>query len=74
MSIFGDAMAAIRNVILMQANLERMDRQLETLDKTQDGFREALFRLSERLTRVESVLFDQRPATRKVGKLPKESS
>jgi hypothetical protein len=61
-SLVGDALGAIRNVILMQANLERMDRQIEQLDRTQDGFREALFRVSERLTRVESVLFDQRPA------------
>jgi hypothetical protein len=60
-SVFGDATAAIRNVILMQANLERMDRQIEQMDRTQDGFREAMFRLSERLTRVESVLFDPRP-------------
>jgi hypothetical protein len=60
-SLVSDALGAIRNVILMQANLERMDRQIEQLDRTQDGFREALFRLSERLTRVESVLFDQRP-------------
>lgn len=70
--MLGDAMGAIRNVILMQANIERMDRQLETLDRTQDGFREALFRLSERLTRVESVLFDARPPAPKNKKLPKQ--
>lgn len=59
--MLNDAMSAIRNVILMQAALERMERQIEHLDHTQDGFREAMFRLSERLTRVESVLFDPRP-------------
>ncbi len=62
MSVVSDAMNAVRSVILMQANLERMERQIEKLDSNQDNFREALFRLSERLTRVESMLFDQRPA------------
>jgi hypothetical protein len=61
MSMFGDAMEAIRSIIMMQGNLERMERQIEKLDDTQDNFREALFRMSERLTRVESVLFDPRP-------------
>ena len=56
MSVFGDAMAAIRNVILMQANLERMDRQIEHMDRAQDGFREVISRISERLVRVETVL------------------
>ena len=72
MSVFSDAMTAIRNVILMQANLERMDRQVEHLDRTQDGFREAIFRLSERLTRVESVLFDPRPPESMRRSLPEE--
>ena len=72
MSVFSDAMTAIRNVILMQANLERMDRQVEHLDRTQDGFREAIFRLSERLTRVESVLFDPRPPESIRRSLPEE--
>ena len=64
-------MTAVRNVILMQANLERMERQIEKLDDNQDGFREAMFRMSERLTRVESVLFDEQPRTRRAA-LPKE--
>ena len=72
MSVIGEATAAIRNVILMQANLERMDRQIEHLDRTQDGFREAIFRLSERLTRVESVLFDPRPPESLRRSLPEE--
>jgi hypothetical protein len=71
-SVFGDAVTALRNVVMMQANLERMDRQIEKLDQAQDGFREALFRLSERLTRVESVLFDPRPPIALRRKLPKD--
>lgn len=70
MSIVGDAMTAVRNVILMQATLERMERQIEKLDDSQDGLREAMYRISERLTRVESVLFDPRPAT--IPALPKD--
>lgn len=64
-------MTAVRNVILMQANLERMERQIEKLDDNQDGLREAMFRLSERLTRVESVLFDERAQIVRPA-LPKE--
>lgn len=71
MSIVGDAMTAVRNVVLMQANLERMERQIEKLDDNQDGLREAMFRLSERLTRVESVLFDERAQIVRPA-LPKE--
>ena len=71
MSIYSDAMNAIRNVILMQANLERMERQIEKLDSNQDNFREALFRLSERLTRVETHLFDPRPGNAPFA-LPRE--
>ena len=56
MSVFSDAMTAIRNVVLMQGAIDRMDRQIEGLDRTQDGFREALFRVSERLVRVETML------------------
>jgi len=56
MSVFGDAMSAVRNVILMQSNLERMERQIEKLDDNQDRFREALFHLSERLARVETLV------------------
>ena len=64
-------MTAVRNVVLMQANLERMERQIEKLDDNQDGLREAMFRLSERLTRVESVLFDERAQIVRPA-LPKE--
>jgi hypothetical protein len=72
MSIFSDAMNAIRNVILMQSNLERLEKQIEKLDTNQDKFREGLFRMSERLTRVESVLFDPRPPAPHGRELPKD--
>lgn len=65
-------MSAVRNVILMQANLERMERQIERLDVSQDSFRDALYRLSERLIRVETHLFDDRPEPRRRRALPKE--
>ena len=71
MSVLGDATSAVRNIILMQANLERMERQVEKLDTNQDSFRDALFRLSERLTRVETHLFDPRPGNAPPA-LPKE--
>ena len=71
MSVLGDATSAVRNIILMQANLERMERQIEKLDTNQDSFRDALFRLSERLTRVETHLFDPRPGNAPPA-LPKE--
>jgi len=71
-SVFGDAMSAVRNVILMQATLERMERQIEKLDDNQDRFREALFLLSERLTRVETLLHETPRAQPRRRALPKE--
>ncbi len=71
MSVFGDAMSAVRNVILMQATLERMERQIEKLDDNQDRFREALFLLSERLTRVETLLHQAPRAPTRRRALPK---
>jgi hypothetical protein len=71
-SAFSDTVKAIKDVLMMQGNLERMDKQLEHLDRTQDGFREAMFRLSERLTRVETILFDPRMPAPDRPKLPKD--
>lgn len=65
-------MSAVRNVILMQANLERMERQIEKLDVSQDAFREALFRLSERLTRVETLLHEGPVARPRRRALPED--
>jgi hypothetical protein len=49
-----------------------MERQIEKLDDNQDRFREALFLLSERLTRVETLLHEPpRPQPRRRA-LPKE--
>ena len=72
MSVFGDTVKAIKDVLMMQGNLERMDKQLEHLDRTQDGFREALYRMSERLTRVETILFDPRASAPDRPKLPQD--
>ena len=55
MSAFGDAMGAIKNVVLMQSNLERVQREVERLNGDFAGFREALHAMDRRLVRLETL-------------------
>lgn len=72
MSFFGDVAAALKNVILMQANLERLERGAERQDRDIGGLREAMARMSERLVRVETIVDDARAEARSRRALPKE--
>jgi hypothetical protein len=56
MSAFADALAAIRTVLLMQSNVERLEKNVDQLGRDQAGFRDALFALDRRLIRVETIL------------------
>ena len=64
MSTLGDAMAAIRSVIMMQGNLEHVERQVEKLGDDQAGLREAMARIDNRLVRVETIIEEARAARR----------
>lgn len=72
MSAFGDAMGAIKNVVLMQSNLERLERGVERQDRDIAGLREAMSRMSERLVRVETIVDEARTDARPRRSLPKD--
>ncbi len=72
MSLFGDAAEAVKNVMLMQANLERLERGAERQDRDIAGLREVMARLSERLVRVETIVDEARADARARRTLPRE--
>ena len=72
MSLVGDAVATIRNVVLMQAKLEGIEKQVEKLGNDQAGFREAMIALRERVVRVETIIEEARAAGRGRRALPED--
>jgi hypothetical protein len=56
MSAFGDAMGAIRSVLIMQTNLERMDRDIDRLGSDVAGVRDAVASVDRRVTRIVGVM------------------
>ncbi len=56
MGFLNDAAIALKNVLLMQSNFERLERSIERQDQDIAGLREFCSRLSERLVRVETIL------------------
>lgn len=72
MSLLGDVASALKNVVLMQANLERLERGAERQGQDIAGLREATARLSERLVRVETIVDEARANARSRRALPKE--
>lgn len=55
MSAFGDAMSAIKNVVLMQSNMERVQREVEKLTTDIAGVREAIYVVDRRVVRLETL-------------------
>ena len=66
MGFLNDAATALKNVLLMQSNFERLERSIERQDRDIAGLREVMARISERLVRVETMLemADMVPARR----------
>ena len=56
MGLFSDIGTALKNVVLMQANLERLERTAERQDRDIAGLREVMAKFSERLVRVETII------------------
>ena len=56
MGFLNDASTALKNVLLMQSNFERLERSIERQDRDIAGLREVIARISERLVRVETML------------------
>jgi hypothetical protein len=55
-SALGDAVGAIRSVLLMQTNLERLERVVERQDQDIGGLREAMTLMNNRLIRIETMI------------------
>ena len=54
MGFLSDAASALKNVVLMQTNLERMERGVERQDRDIAGLRDAMALMNERIVRIET--------------------
>lgn len=72
MSVLGDAASALKNIILMQSNIERLGQSLERQDRDIAGLREAIAKVSERLVRIETIVDEARADARARRALPRD--
>ena len=72
MGLFSDIGTALKNVVLMQANLERLERTAERQDRDIAGLREVMAKFSERLVRVETIIDEGLANARSRRSLPKD--
>lgn len=56
MSALGDAMKAVKDVILMQASIERLGEDFERLGKDVRGVKQAFIDLDKRVVRIETMI------------------
>lgn len=56
MSMFGDAVGAIRQVILMQARIDMLDQRMSEMASDIDGLTDALINVRDRVSRLEGVI------------------
>jgi archaellum component FlaC len=55
-SVFGDAVGAIRQVILMQSRIDQLDQRLGGLVADIDGLTDVLADVRDRVSRLEGVI------------------
>ena len=72
MGLFNDIGTALKNVVLMQANLERLERTAERQDRDIAGLREVMAKFSERLVRVETIIDEGLANARSRRSLPRD--
>ncbi|WP_315761091.1 hypothetical protein [Sphingomonas sp. Y38-1Y] len=72
MSFLSDAAAALKNVVLMQSSIERLERTIERQDRDIAGLRDAMSMLRERLVRVETIIDEARADARSRRALPED--
>jgi hypothetical protein len=70
-SAFGDALGAIKSVLVMETRLERMDRDVERLGGDLAGLREAIGAVDRRVTRIEGVMEGYGRATASAPRQPR---
>lgn len=56
MSVFGDAVGGIRQVILMQSRMEQLDKRLSGMASDVEGLTDALANVRDRVSRLEGVI------------------
>ncbi|SEL09515.1 hypothetical protein SAMN05216382_1467 [Sphingomonas palmae] len=56
MSAIGDALAAIRQVILMQQRMDQLDGRIAQLVADVDGLTDALSNMRDRVSRLEGII------------------
>jgi hypothetical protein len=56
MSVFGDAIGAIRQVILMQSRIDQLDQRLGTMALDVERLADALLDVRDRVSRLEGMI------------------
>ncbi len=56
MSIFGDAVSAIRQVILMQTRIDQLDQRMKGMAADMEGLTDALANVRDRVSRLEGII------------------
>ena len=54
MGFLSDAAGALKNVVLMQSSIERLERGIERQDRDIAGLRDAMALMNERIVRIET--------------------
>ena len=54
MAFLSDVAATLKNVVLMQSNIERLERVVERQDRDIAGLRDAMALMNERIVRIET--------------------
>lgn len=56
MGFLSDAAGALKNVVLMQSSIERLERVIERQDRDIAGLRDAMAFMNERIVRIETKI------------------
>ena len=72
MSAFSDAMAAIRDVVLMQANIEELEKDFSDMSADLKGLQDHVASISMRLARLEGMIEGAAIVTGRQPRLPGE--
>lgn len=56
MSTFGDAFRALREVVLIHANVERLEQRTSDIANDVEGLAEGLTMLRDRVSRLEGIM------------------
>lgn len=56
MSVFGDAVGAIRQVLLMQSRLDQLDTRMSGMADDMEGLIEAFANVRDRVSRLEGII------------------